>query len=228
LKDGSLIDEYRGEERDLYRVSYPLYHLQGLAVLSQLLMLRGENEFLRENSRGASQLTAWNHYIPYVNGELPFAWQNEESRIHYGVSKYTWAVAAYRDEGMFAALSAFEPLWEPHLMKKAASLVGRIPVSLLGRDVEPPRPPRDVRLSGALSTSLTLSWEEGAVEDEGDLVLHYLVYRNGALLAKTTERGFVDRDLEPETGYRYEVRAVDRSLNQSEGVDRLYYTKALP
>lgn len=222
--DGSVIDEYRSDEKEHYRITYPLYHLQALALLADIELRHGENLF----ASGPSQRKAWEHYLPYVSGALPYAWPDEETRLHYGVAKYLLPLAAYRSPAMHELVSPHEPIWEPHLWRKAASLIERIPAGLLGADRKPPAAPRDVRLKEAWSTGLVIAWEPPAAEDEGDLVLRYLVYRDGSLLGATTENGFVDRGLLPETGHRYEVRAVDRAENQSAGVLRTYYTGPIP
>jgi chitodextrinase len=55
-----------------------------------------------------------------------------------------------------------------------------------------------------------LAWT-AATDNVG--VVGYRVYRDGALVGTTTGLTYVDPDLEPQTAYFYEVRAVDAAGN---------------
>jgi hypothetical protein len=226
--DGRVADEYRGEEKEHYRVTYPLYHLQGLALCAELLRHRGENHFRDLNSKGAGLLRAYEHYLPFVAGSNLVTWPDDETRIHYGITKFAPALTAYRMSSTYDVLFQREPLWDPHLLKKAASLVGRLPASLVCADHTAPEAPQNVHLGEAWATGILLAWEAPSFADEGDLVLRYQIYRNGQFVGTTAQTMFVDRSLEPETGYRYEVRAIDRAENASVVASRTYYTTALP
>ena len=62
-------------------------------------------------------------------------------------------------------------------------------------------------------TEISLSWDSST---DNVSVKEYIVLRNGTIIGKTTATNFTDRNLIPDTEYSYSVKAVDKSLNESD------------
>lgn len=72
---------------------------------------------------------------------------------------------------------------------------------------EPPSAPTHLEGKGISPFQIDLSWTGSA----GKKPAGYHVYRNGVLVGKTEETSFSDIGLEPDTEYRYTVKAVNES-----------------
>ena len=82
----------------------------------------------------------------------------------------------------------------------------------------PPMPPAAVR-STATGTSVTLTWRE--MRGAGG----YFVSRLGRDVGRTTGTTFTDKNLQPDTGYPYEVRAYDSSGRTSDPASLVAFTR---
>jgi hypothetical protein len=79
-------------------------------------------------------------------------------------------------------------------------------------DLVPPNVPAGLAAADVAFDHVTLTWEP-ATDDGG--VAGYQVLRGGVLVGQPTDPTWTDTAVQPQTGYSYEVRAVDRSGNLS-------------
>lgn len=90
-----------------------------------------------------------------------------------------------------------------------------IDVNVVGEgvvDTTPPSIPVDLMVDAVTTMSANLDWADSA-DDSG--VVRYEVYRNGALVATTSDSEFTDANLAPSTAYEYSIAALDPSGNTS-------------
>jgi chitodextrinase len=83
-------------------------------------------------------------------------------------------------------------------------------------DVLPPAPPLNAAALALGASKIGLSWSE-PYDDTG--VTRYEVFRDGALLRKTSVNYLIDTRLSPNTRYTYQITACDGSDNISTGVN---------
>jgi chitodextrinase len=81
-----------------------------------------------------------------------------------------------------------------------------------GADTVPPSVPSGFAVSGVTATSVALTWT-ASTDNTG--VAGYKVYRDGAVIATTTQTDFTDLGRAPSTAYLYEVEAFDAAGNDS-------------
>lgn len=81
-----------------------------------------------------------------------------------------------------------------------------------GADTVPPSTPTGLAVSGVTSTSVSLGWT-ASTDNTG--VTGYRIYRDGAVIATTSQTVFTDPGRAPSTGYLYEVEAFDAAGNDS-------------
>lgn len=81
-----------------------------------------------------------------------------------------------------------------------------------GADTTPPSVPGGFTVTGVTATSVALAWT-ASTDDTG--VAGYKVYRDGAVIATTSQTVFTDLGRAPSTAYLYEVEAFDAAGNDS-------------
>jgi predicted carbohydrate-binding protein with CBM5 and CBM33 domain len=82
----------------------------------------------------------------------------------------------------------------------------------------PPTVPVGLSASSVTATTVSLNWRA-----QSDAVA-YNVYRDGKLIDQTTSPGYTDRNLTPETAYRYQIEAVGRTGLVSEKSTAVHVT----
>jgi chitodextrinase len=87
------------------------------------------------------------------------------------------------------------------------------------RDFIPPSCPAGLRGAALDATTIRLTY---LAATDNIRVMGYRIYRNGAMVGYSTEEGFTDTGLFPMTLYRYNVQAVDKSMNLSELSETAY------
>jgi chitodextrinase len=80
------------------------------------------------------------------------------------------------------------------------------------QDVQPPSQPRNLSVSGATSSSLTLTWDAST---DDTAVTAYRVWRDGAVVQTVTTPGWTDTGLAPSSTHTYAVDAGDAAGNWS-------------
>lgn len=74
-------------------------------------------------------------------------------------------------------------------------------------DTSPPTAPASLQASAVAPDRIDLAWQPASDPETG--VSQYRVYRNGSLLATTSNTSFSDGGVQPQTTYTYDVSAVN-------------------
>ncbi len=86
-------------------------------------------------------------------------------------------------------------------------------------DAQEPTVPQNLKVDDVTAASVKISWDKS---QDNYNVKGYEVYRDDKVIGTTSETFFTDVRLEPETTYKYNVRAYDEALNYSGVSDSVY------
>ncbi len=96
-------------------------------------------------------------------------------------------------------------------------------------DTIPPNSPLNLTSQEQTTTTISLIWSSPEPAADGDICRYYEVYRDGVFVDTTSASSFLDRDLEPNQGYTYQIFAVDDAGNKSkEAAEAKFFTKQVP
>ena len=224
--DGRMYDAYRGNQEPFWEVTYPVYHLQAWALLSEISMNRGRNLFHLRDADGHTQEQGWSYYVPYLDGQIKVDGLTEQIIRDFCISKYYPVQRVYgqQDYEDLFGLYGGEPQYETHIRKKSATFSQKAPFA--GSDDQPPARPGDLIAVSIGSTVVQLVWAPSPFADESDVAVVYEVRRDGALLRRVGTPHFNDRGLQVGGSYHYEVRPVDAAGNLGPSVNQVVTTVA--
>jgi hypothetical protein len=98
-----------------------------------------------------------------------------------------------------------------------AAILAALASPLLGVAEAAPEPPRDVYAEALRPDQIKLSWQRGAKPPPGETPSeHYQVFRDGVLIAETTDLKLTDPWLFEQHSYTYVVRAIDAAGGSAE------------
>lgn len=93
-------------------------------------------------------------------------------------------------------------------------------------DTAPPEAPTDLQTPSKAKTSVDLAWSSASDVGEGSGIESYLVSVDGERYTEVNETTVSVTDLDPETSYTFEVRAIDGAGNPSEAVSTTVATRS--
>jgi len=107
-----------------------------------------------------------------------------------------------------------------------------VQIATSGTDITRPNVPGGLRKKGSTSYLIEIAWN-AATDPSGYLapasgVVGYKIYRNGAYLATVSTLSYDDKNLIPQTSYRYQVSSLDGAGNESALSGILTATTDLP
>jgi hypothetical protein len=80
-------------------------------------------------------------------------------------------------------------------------------------DTEPPTVPQNLSAQAVSDTQINLTWD-ASTDNIG--VSGYKIYRDGSIIATSSNTSYSDTGLSPSSSYTYQVAAYDRSANESD------------
>ncbi|MCT4598542.1 MAG: hypothetical protein N4A50_11765, partial [Vallitalea sp.] len=89
------------------------------------------------------------------------------------------------------------------------------------KDIEKPTIPMNIQTEEITSSNVKIIWDAST---DNTRVECYKIYRNKELVAETKELTYADEELEAETNYKYNIKAIDEAGNESELSDDLLIT----
>jgi fibronectin type 3 domain-containing protein len=115
------------------------------------------------------------------------------------------ATPAYSDAGLppFTAFVYQVSSVDPNGVEGVHSL----PLAVRTRDATPPTVPANLTATGVTSSRIALAWQAASDPETG--VTGYVVYRDGAEIARPTTTSYADTGLAGATTYAYQVAAIN-------------------